>query len=153
MLQKLFFLPVVEGNIASEKEYLIPLTSHRVYTHFLILGSKKVFCCLQNHLSSSVLSGIDVSFFLSLVAMFFAAKLLSSRCSFIMRSAVHFNTYAMLSLLRVFVYFYSRSLFLSPYLPGRKFEALQCCTQLSALVVSHINSPAASFTQDVFYLQ
>lgn len=32
-----------------------------VYTHFLILGSKRVFCCLQNLLSSSILCGIDVS--------------------------------------------------------------------------------------------
>lgn len=118
------------------------------YTHFLILDSEKVFCCLQNLLGSSILSGIDVSFF------FFChlspCFLLQNRCSFIIGSEVHFNTYAMFSLLRVFVYFYFQSLFLSPHLPGRNFYALQCCTQCERACCFRRSSPAASFTQDVF---
>ena len=118
--------PVVEGNIASKKECLIPLTCvHRKYTHFPLLGSKKVFCCLQNLLRSSRF-WYRCSLFLSLVAMLFAAKHPSSSGSFIIRNIGYFNTYAMFSPLQLFVYFHSRSLFLSPHLPGWKRDALQC---------------------------
>lgn len=155
MLQKHFFFffspPVVEGSSASEKERLIPLI-HRVNTHFLIVGSESVFCRLQNLLSSSILSGVDVSFFCHLSPCFSLRHVSSSR-SFIIRSAVHLNTYAMFSLLRLFVYFCSPSLFLSPHLPGRNFYAPQCCTPCERACCFRHKFPRSFMHTGCFYLQ
>lgn len=107
------------------------LHSHvpRDYAHLFILGSGGVFLCLQRLLRCFVFSSTDVSLFLSLVSMCLAVKHLSSSRSFIVSSQFLLNTYAVFSHLRLFVYFHSASLFLSPHLPGRIFHTLLCCAQ------------------------